>query len=70
MRTLLAAVVLSLAVQLSGCATGETNDVVPQSASERNSAAETQVNLGVGYMQRGHTELALERFERFPSSLS
>ncbi len=64
MRSILAIVALSLSIQLSGCATDEVNAVTPQSASERNSAAETQVNLGVGYMQRGHTELALERFER------
>lgn len=65
MRTiLLAAIALTFAVQLTGCATGGPDDGTPQSISERNSAAETQVNLGVGYMQRGHTELALERFER------
>lgn len=64
MRTLLATIILSLALHLSGCATGTGSDVTPQNVSERNSAADTQVNLGVGYMQRGHTELALERFER------
>lgn len=65
MRSLQAIIALSVMLQLAGCATTDgANDVTPQSASERNSAAETQVNLGVGYMQRGHTELALERFER------
>ncbi len=65
MKNLSAIIALSLSLQLTGCATtGGSDDVTPQSASERNSAAETQVNLGVGYMQRGHTELALERFER------
>lgn len=64
MRTLLAMIALTLALHLMGCATGDSNDVTPQGASERNSAAETQVNLGVGYMQRGNTELALERFEK------
>ncbi len=64
MRTLLAAIGLVFALHLTGCATGDTSDVTPQSTSDRNSAADTQVNLGVGYMQRGHNELALERFER------
>ena len=64
MRTWLAAMFLTLLFMITGCATNASNDVTPQSASERNSAAETQVNLGVGYMQRGHTERALERFER------
>ena len=64
MRTMLAMIALTLSLQLTGCATGGSNDVTPKSAAERNSAAETQVNLGVGYMQRGHTERALERFEK------
>jgi type IV pilus assembly protein PilF len=55
---------LILVVQLTACATGGVSDVTPQSLTERISAAENQVNLGVGYMQNGHTELALERFER------
>ena len=59
-----AIVSFGLVLQLVGCATGDLNSVTPQSASERNSAAETQVNLGVGYLQRGNTELALERFEK------
>jgi type IV pilus assembly protein PilF len=64
MRILLAMTALALTLHLTGCATADSNDVTPQGASERNSAAETQVNLGVGYMQRGNTELALERFEK------
>ena len=64
MRTTLAIISFSLVLQLVGCATGDSNGVTPQSGSERNSAAETQVNLGVGYLQRGNTELALERFEK------
>jgi type IV pilus assembly protein PilF len=64
MRVLFAMIALMLALLLTSCATGDSNDVTPQGASERNSAAETQVNLGVGYMQRGNTELALERFEK------
>ena len=65
MRNLSIIIVFSFSLQLVGCTTtGGADAVTPQSASERNSAAETQVNLGVGYMQRGHTERALERFER------
>lgn len=65
MRNLSIIIVFSFLLQLAGCTTtGGADAVTPQSASERNSAAETQVNLGVGYMQRGHTERALERFER------
>ncbi len=55
---------LVFVAQLTGCASGDVSDVTPQSLAERISAAETQVNLGVGYLQNGHTELALERFER------
>lgn len=36
----------------------------PESNAGRKAAAETQVTLGVGYMQKGRMELALERFER------
>jgi type IV pilus assembly protein PilF len=49
-------------VALYGCAS--TGGTTPTTATERTAAAETQVDLGVGYLQQGRTELALERFQK------
>jgi type IV pilus assembly protein PilF len=47
----------------SGCATDD-NDSAPRGQKALMEAAETQVTLGVGYLQKGRTELAMERFQR------
>jgi type IV pilus assembly protein PilF len=50
---------------LSGCASGDReSDSTPRGTKELMEAAETQVTLGVDYLQKGRTELAMERFQR------
>jgi type IV pilus assembly protein PilF len=54
---------LIVGLVLSACAT-DGDDVTPRSEAERARAAETQVSLGVGYLEKGRNELALERFQK------
>jgi type IV pilus assembly protein PilF len=62
-QLLAAATVFTLAI-FAGCASTDESDTAPRTDKARIEAAETQVTLGVGYLQQGRTELALERFQR------
>jgi type IV pilus assembly protein PilF len=64
LRRAIVACWLTAIILCAGCAGTDETDTAPRTEKARMTAAETQVTLGVGYLQQGRTELALERFQR------
>ena len=62
---MMAGLIVASSVVLSACSsTGRSSDTLTPTADRPDTLAETNVKLGIGYMQQGKPDLALGRLQR------